>query len=82
MPDMAWRSLRAASRAMVRRNLDLRVEGAEHVPQNGPVIIAARHFHHLHDGCVMLATIPRPAHILVGLDWISSAPGKLAMERA
>jgi putative membrane protein len=82
MSDMPWRSLRAASKAVVRRQLDLRVEGADQVPRTGPVIVAARHFHHLFDGCVMLATIPRRVHILVGLDWVRSTPGKLAMVRA
>ena len=82
MSDMPWRSLRAASKAVVRRQLDLRVEGFDHVPRSGPVIVAARHFHHLFDGCAMLATIPRPVHILVGLDWVRSAPAKMAMERA
>jgi 1-acyl-sn-glycerol-3-phosphate acyltransferase len=79
---MAWRSLRTAGSMLVRRNLDLHVEGARHIPPTGPVIIAARHFHHLYDGCAILATVPRPVHILVGLDWVRSRPGRLMMERA
>lgn len=82
MADMAWRSLRAASRAIVRRGLDLRVEGAELVPRHGPAIIAARHFHHLYDGCAILAVTPRPVHILVALDWVPSRLGRIAMEGA
>jgi putative membrane protein len=82
MADMAWRSMRAASRVLVKRKLDLRVEGAAHLPPRGPVIIAARHFHHLYDGCAMLATVPRPVHILVGLDWVDSRPGRIVMEKA
>jgi len=80
-PDMAWRSLRAASKQVVRRQLDLRLEGAGWIPNKGPVIIAARHFHHLYDGCVMLASIDRPVHILVGLDWVRNQAGKAVMTR-
>ena len=50
------------------------------MPANGPVLIAARHFHHLYDGCVLVAILPRPAHILVALDWVSNRPGRVAME--
>jgi 1-acyl-sn-glycerol-3-phosphate acyltransferase len=82
MSDMPWRSLRAASKLVVRRNLDLRVEGTELLPATGPTIIAARHFHHLYDGCALLATVPRPLHILVALDWVHNRPGLLLMEGA
>lgn len=79
---MAWRSLRAASRAAVARRLDLHVEGAELIPASGPVIIAARHFHHLYDGCAMLATVSRPLHILVALDWVRNPAGRKVMDHA
>lgn len=82
MSDMPWRSLRAASKLVVRRHLDLRVEGAEFLPPSGPAIIAARHFHHLYDGCALLATVTRPLHILVALDWVHNRPGRRLMERA
>lgn len=78
---MAWRSLRAASKRLVRQQLDLRVEGAENVPAHGPVIIAARHFHHLYDGAVMVSIVPRPVRILVGLDWVRNPAGKIIMRR-
>jgi len=85
MPDMtplmAWRSLRVAGTTVTRRALDLRVEGAAHLPASGPAIVASRHFHHLYDGCVFMATVPRPLHILVGLDWVRNAAGKQAMAR-
>jgi putative membrane protein len=79
---MPWRSLRAASKLVVKRHLDLRVEGADFLPPAGPVIIAARHFHHLYDGCALLATVPRPLHILVALDWVKNRAGRLGMEQA
>jgi putative membrane protein len=82
MDDMAWRSLRTVSKAVVSRRLDLRLEGAEFIPSSGPVIIAARHFHHLYDGCVLLSTLPRPLHILVALDWVQRPMGRSIMEHA
>jgi putative membrane protein len=79
MPDVAWRFLRTGSGMLARRKLDLTVEGAEHLPRRGPVIIAARHYHHLYDGVAMFATVRRPLHILVGLDWVRNPTGKAAM---
>lgn len=68
--DMPWRFLRAASTRLRRRNVDLTVEGLDRVPRRGPVIVAARHVHHLYDGAALLESIDRPAHILVALDWM------------
>ena len=65
--DMPWRSLRAMSRAMLRK-VDLRVEGVEHIPASGPAILVARHYHHLYDGAAALATAPRSLHPLVAMD--------------
>jgi putative membrane protein len=79
MPDVAWRFLRAGSGLLARRRLDLTVEGEQHLPRKGPLIIAARHYHHLYDGVVLLATVPRPLHILVGLDWVGNPAGRAAM---
>ncbi len=79
---MAWRSLRTASRLIVGRRIDLTVEGREWLPKCGPAILAARHFHHLYDGCAILASVPRPVHILVALDWVQNPIGKRMMEGA
>lgn len=81
MPDVSWQFLRRAARLDVRRALNLTVEGHEHVPASGPVLLAARHYHHLHDGAAIVATIPRPVRILVGLDWVEQAPLKWTMDR-
>jgi 1-acyl-sn-glycerol-3-phosphate acyltransferase len=70
MPEYAWHALRTASRQYLKRNVDLRVEGEGNLPRNGPSIIAARHYHHLIDGAALIARIPHPTHVLVGLDWI------------
>jgi putative membrane protein len=55
------------------RRIDQSVEGLEHLPATGPAVIAARHFHHFYDGCVLVAVVPRPLKILVTLDWVRNA---------
>lgn len=82
MDRMAWRSLRAASRIILAQKVDVQVEGVDKVPEQGPVIVAARHYHHLYDGCAVLAAIPREAHIVVGLDWVKPGLGARVMQRA
>ena len=42
---------------------DLTVEGDDYLPRQGPLIVAARHYHHLYDGVALMATVPRPMHI-------------------
>lgn len=74
----AWASIRAGCRAALRR-IDLRVEAAWHVPAAGPAVIAARHFHHLYDGCALLDAVPRPLHVVVALDWARNPVGHRLM---
>lgn len=57
------------------------VEGREHVPSRGPVMLVARHFHHLLDGAVLVTRIARPVHIVVGLDWATTPVQRRWMER-
>lgn len=78
---ISWRFLRCAGSAILARSADVDVIGLEHVPRRGPVILAARHYHHLYDGCVLLSTIDRPAHIVVGLDWIRNGLARKVMDR-
>ena len=81
MPEYAWNALRIASRQYLKRSVDLRLEGEGNLPRNGPAIIAARHYHHLIDGAAMMATVPHPLHILVGLDWIRNPVLRVTMHR-
>lgn len=74
LQELTWHSLRVFSRVAVKGRTRLRVEGLEHVPAHGPVILAARHFHHQLDGLALLATVPRPTYILVAVDWIRFRP--------
>jgi len=57
------------------------VEGAAHVPAHGPVLLVARHYHHLLDGSVLVLRLPRPIHIIVGLDWAPNRAIRALMER-
>lgn len=82
MEMMARRSLRAGARAIVARRLDVAVEGLEHLPRHGPLLIACHHAHHLYDGALLLATIPRPLRLFVALDWVTSRRDRLLMEWA
>ena len=62
--------LQKCSWVIARRKVKLVVEGLENVPSTGPVLIVARHFHHLYDGCVLMKAVPRRLHIFVALDWV------------
>jgi 1-acyl-sn-glycerol-3-phosphate acyltransferase len=64
----------------VAGRLELQVEGREHFPAQGPVLVAARHYHHLYDGCVLLAAAPRALRLVVALDWVSGPWGRRGME--
>jgi putative membrane protein len=54
----------------------------EHLPRHGPLLIASRHAHHLYDGCLLLAVVPRPLHLLVALDWVATRRDRRVMEWA
>jgi putative membrane protein len=57
---------------LVDRALDVRVEGLEHIPADGPAVLVARHYHHLYDAAAILASVPREVHILIALDWLGT----------
>jgi putative membrane protein len=65
----AW-SRCQAGRALVSRGLDLHVSGLEYIPDHGPAILVARHYHHLYDAAAILASVPREVHVLVAVDWL------------
>ncbi len=59
-----YRLLRAPVRRVLDRFFDFRVDGVEHLPRRGPVIVAANHHNYL-DGVVLAAASPRPIAFLV-----------------
>ncbi|MDQ6943300.1 MAG: 1-acyl-sn-glycerol-3-phosphate acyltransferase, partial [Candidatus Eremiobacteraeota bacterium] len=71
---IAWWSLRTMTDGVT-------VDGLERVPRTGPVLLAARHVHHLLDGAVLVRHLARPVHIVVGLDWAADARQRRWMER-
>lgn len=79
MDVISWRVLRRAGAFELSRRAMIQVEGIEHVPTSGPVLIAARHYHHLLDGCALVNAVDRPLHVVVGLDWIEGRLARQAM---
>jgi putative membrane protein len=64
---------------VLTNRIQIRTEGLDHLP-DGPVVIAARHYHNLYDGVALVRCIPRPVRILVALDWVASHRGRTFME--
>lgn len=77
--EMAWRSLATLAR-LTLRSRSLQTHGLELVPAHGPAVLAPQHIHHLDDGRVLLATIPRPLRFLVALDWVPNRRWRWLME--
>ncbi len=73
-------AVRAISNYNMRREVRLRVAGLEHVPAHGPALIAARHYHHLHDGVALVRALPRTPYFFVALDWTRTAWERAVME--
>jgi hypothetical protein len=44
------------------------------------VLVAARHYHHLYDGCALLGAAPRKLRLVVALDWVRGPWGRRGME--
>jgi len=72
--------LRRGGRAVLSRQATLKITGREHIPQTGPCLIVARHYHNLLDGCALYQATDRPLHILVGLDWAGTGLVRRGME--
>jgi putative membrane protein len=70
--QITYQAMRLGARALAARRLEMEVTGLKHIPAHGPVLLVARHYHHLFDGVVLFLSIPRPIHILVTLDWAKS----------
>jgi 1-acyl-sn-glycerol-3-phosphate acyltransferase len=64
----------AYCRREIARTVELTVEGQGNLPGKGPVILVARHVHHLLDGCILTTLLERPLHILVAVDWAKPGP--------
>jgi 1-acyl-sn-glycerol-3-phosphate acyltransferase len=61
---LLYRALRTPVRGLLARWFGLAVEGAEHLPEQGPYIVAANHHNYL-DGVVLGVAVPAPIAFLV-----------------
>jgi len=77
-----WLLMRSLSLVFARSKLEIHVEGREHLPDSGPVLIAVRHFHWFYDGYMLVRIIPRRLHTIVALDWVQSRSLRQAIELA
>ncbi len=77
---VAATGMRAVAGILSHR-LRLVVEGTEHVPISGPVLLAARHYHNFWDGCALLVASHRNVHLVVALDWVANLRQLMVMQR-
>jgi putative membrane protein len=75
-------AIRLFARALAASHLELVVTGLPYLPTGGPVLVVARHYHHLYDGTALLLAMPRPIHILVTLDWVRNRHARQLMKLA
>lgn len=75
------RAMRLIARLVAAGRLDTVACGKEWLPERGPGLIVARHYHHMYDGLALFAAIPRQFHIVVALDWVDSTAARLVMTR-
>ncbi len=70
--SVTYEAMRLGARALAAGRVEISVTGLENIPADGPVLLLARHYHHLFDGVVLLLSMPRPIHILVAVDWVKN----------
>ena len=61
---LLYRALRAPVRGVLQRWFGLHVQGAEHLPERGPYLVAANHHNYL-DAIVLGVSVPAPIAFLV-----------------
>jgi 1-acyl-sn-glycerol-3-phosphate acyltransferase len=79
---VTWHVMRLGALALAAGRIKVSVTGLEHIPREGPVLLVARHYHHLFDGVVLLLSMPRRIHILVTLDWATNRYARRLMTLA
>lgn len=77
--DVSGFAMRMGARLVVNAD-EVTHTGLEQLPTSGPVVLAVRHYHHLLDGLGLLAHSDRPLHIMIGLDWVTTAKTRWLME--
>jgi putative membrane protein len=74
------RVMRLVAHVLARGRLKMKVTGLHHVPERGPAILVARHYHHLFDGVALHWAIARRIHLVVTLDWATDSFTRFFME--
>lgn len=83
IPELVTRrAMQLIAIALGAGRLETKAVGLDRVPQRGPAILVARHYHHLYDGVALYQVIPRHIHILVTLDWARNRFIRYFMESA
>lgn len=67
---------RPVAQRLLGRRYDVRLHGTEHVPDAGPVVLAANHIGLL-DGPLLAALAPRPVHVLTKEEMFRGRLGRL-----
>lgn len=75
------KSMRLITRGLAAGRLRTVAWGLENVPDRGPALIVARHYHHLYDGLSFFTALRRPFHIVVTLDWVKNRRSRFFMSR-
>jgi 1-acyl-sn-glycerol-3-phosphate acyltransferase len=85
---LAWWAERVFGLLRITVGIRVRVTGREHLPEEGPALIAAKH-QSAFDTIVWLALLPRPAYVLKRTllwiplyGWYARAAGMIAIDRA
>jgi putative membrane protein len=77
--NIVERAMRLIAATLATGRLQTIANGVANLPERGPAVIVARHYHHLFDGLMLFAAIQRGFHIVVTLDWVTSNRTKLFM---
>lgn len=85
---LAWWAGRVLGLLRITVGITVRVTGREHLPEEGPALIAAKH-QSAFDTIVWLTLLPRPAYVLKRsllwiplYGWYARAAGMIAIDRA
>jgi 1-acyl-sn-glycerol-3-phosphate acyltransferase len=73
-------SMRLIAHGLAAGRVQTVASGLEHIPRAGPALIVARHYHHLYDALALFASLHRPFHVVVAVDWVKFRPTRYFME--
>ncbi len=76
LPENGLRTLRRYAQSWLDRRWEIHQRGQDHVPSDGPVIVASNHIGWL-DGPILFLKSPRPAHALVKSEAFVGRTGRI-----